>query len=173
MTISTLDSHTSILIKERNRKKTRSEIFWTEIVLKRVAKLTSLGRTQDCLKKNDHQNQYLCIIWNFVSSVRSSSVYPCLSHTYIHTIHNQPLFQLFRLARVETLTAVSPNPKLRRESKPLGTRFSTKFCQLRWFPDPSDQNELYHTSSYPKIWDFYKRRKKLWTIPLIKGEIQH
>ena len=132
MTISTLDSHTSILIKERNRKKTRSEIFWTEIVLKRVAKLTSLGRTQDCLKKNDHQNQYLCIIWNFVSSVRSSSVYPCLSHTYIHTIHNQPLFQLFRLARVETLTAVSPNPKLRCWGQDFKPNFVSCMYPERW-----------------------------------------
>ena len=23
--------------------------------------------------------------------------------------------------------------------------------QFGWFPDPSDQNELYHTPSYPKI----------------------
>ena len=25
--------------------------------------------------------------------------------------------------------------------------------QFRWFLDPSDQNELYHTPSYSKIWD--------------------
>ena len=50
-----------------------------------------------------------------------------------------------------------------RESKPLPplpeTRFQTKFCQFGWFPDPSDQNELYHTPSYPKIWDFTKEKK--------------
>ena len=51
--------------------------------------------------------------------------------------------------------------KLRRESKP-----GTTFCQFRWFLDLSDQNELYHIPSYPKIWDL-SEGKKLWTIPLI------
>ena len=78
--------------------------------------------------------------------------------------------------RVETPTAVSPNP-YHPESKPLvappvqtpGDK--TKFCQFGWFPDPSDQNELYHTPSYPKIWDFTKERQNcelsLWS-PLKK-----
>ena len=61
--------------------------------------------------------------------------------------------------------AASRNP-YRREFKPLvaprvqtpGDKILYQFFQFGWFPDPSDQYELYHTPSYPKIWDFAKEK---------------
>ena len=44
---------------------------------------------------------------------------------------------------------------------PLRTNFWTKFGQFRWFLDLSDQNELHHTPSYPKIWDLSKEKQFL------------
>ena len=55
---------------------------------------------------------------------------------------------------ISTNGALSPAPR-RCKSKPQGT----KFCQFRWFLGLSDQNELYRTPSYPKIWDFTKKEK--------------
>ena len=37
-----------------------------------------------------------------------------------------------------------------RASKPLGMRFETTLLKVRWFLDPSDQYELYHSLYIPK-----------------------
>ena len=40
----------------------------------------------------------------------------------------------------------------------LDTKSRTKFFQFRWFIDPCDPNQLYHTSLLSKIWDLNERK---------------
>ena len=74
-------------------------------------------------------------------------------HYLCHSSYVSKIYKILKFTLCSERDSSPLKPQAPRVKTPRN-KFLTKFCHFRWFLDLSDQNELYNTLSYPKIWDW-------------------